>query len=489
MDTVQEVRAGDVPRTWPAFVAAASFASLPYVQLLAANVGEALELHVVAGWWMITLAFAVAPVLIAARRGARPARRTAVLVSVLLFLLFNYPAITELRQGLGVGPSGTLWWLLVTAIALVAAMPLRRHLQVQGFVALWGVGLLVLPLIELGSSVTQAAADDIPPAVAAEEPLELTPDIFWFMLDGLAGPPFLREVGVDVDAFNAALEEHGFSVQEQATSNYPFTHLAVASTLEMRYLYEGVKEPKAGPYLERMRGENRTVQTLRANGYGYVHAFPGLWRGSRCDGHEDVCLGAHGSLSDTVHALASRTPFIEAIADDRALATVARVNDPLAATEQVLQNTQPGPTYAFIHLLNPHPPYLRDEACELRTVPLDMAAWGIGPEYRDATTCLLDRLEQAVDAILATDDDPVILITGDHGPRFGLDGDTRGRVLLDGEMFASAYSAIRLPRSCDTRIPDDLTFVNTFRIVFACLRGEPPDLLEDRWFPIEREYK
>ncbi len=83
----------------------------------------------------------------------------------------------------------------------------------------------------------------------------------------------------------------------------------------------------------------------------------------------------------------------------------------------------------------------------------------------------------------------MIIISGDHGPRLGLSGATEGKVLLDGEKFLSAFNAIRLPAACaELDVPDDMTLVNTFRIVFACLTDQPPDLLEDRLFPIRRDY-
>lgn len=317
------------------------------------------------------------------------------------------------------------------------------------------------------------------------------PNVYWIVLDGQAGPPFLRdELGLDPEPFLDSLRGRGFDVQERSTSNYPLTHLAIASALEWEYLYEGIDEPGAGPFLERLRGDNRTVDALLANGYGYVHAFPGLWRGSRCSGREDVCLGEHGTLGDTEWALVSATPLVEILVDEEAARDVAATNDPLRVVRTVLDNAPPSPYFAFIHQLNPHPPYLRDADCQLRDdSSLDVADWGTGRAYGEAVTCLFDRLDAAVDRILAVEEDPLIVIQGDHGPRLGLDSETTGVRLLGDEMHFSALSAIRLPDACsDIDIPDDLTLVNTFRIVFACLQDTPPDLLPDRHFPIRREY-
>lgn len=185
----------------------------------------------------------------------------------------------------------------------------------------------------------------------------------------------------------------------------------------------------------------------------------------------------------------SATPLIDLFVDEDTHASIATTNDPLHVTDVMLSSAPARPYYAQMHLLNPHPPYLRDAGCAVRDVPLELSAWGDGPDYRAAVTCLFGQLEAAVDRILEVDDDPVIIIQGDHGPRLGLEGPTSGRVLLDDEMYFSAFSAIRLPEPCvELEVPDDLTIVNTFRIVFACLEDRSPTLLPDRIFPIERVY-
>lgn len=480
---------GPAEPIWPAVLVVTALASLPYLSLIAANIGEGLDLAFVLRWWAITVAAGVAVVVLVARRSRGTARWIGAVLSVALFLFFNYPAVVDVRDRVGAPLTGLQSWLLVAAVVVALATPLLRREKAQLFLAIWAPALLLLPLVQLLTAAPTAVAEETIVREPADAAFERHPNVYWFVLDGLAGPPFLRQVGVETDGFVGALEERGFHVQEQARSNYPFTHLAVASALDMEYLYEGVEEPGAGAFFERLQGDNRTVATLRANGYGYVHAYPGLWTGSRCVGLEDVCIGDHGPLSDTEWALASQTPLIELIVDEDASANIAGSNDPVEVTRAVLDRAPSSPYFAFIHLINPHPPYYRDAACGLRDVAPVFAAWGDGPEYRDAVTCLFDRLDATVQRILEVEADPVIIITGDHGPRLGFSTETSGRVLLDGEMFFSAFSAIRLPEACrDLEVADDLTFVNTFAVVLGCLTGTEPHLQPDRLFPILRDY-
>lgn len=477
------------PRAWPAVLTVVALGSLPYLALLGANVGEVLELGRVATWWAVTLAAGLAPLAVAARFGRPAVRHAGALVGVALYLFFNYPGITGLQAAVGTSLADPWWWALVAGVVLAVAVPVTATTTVQRFLAILAPALLLLPVAQLVAGAPATAGPDRVAAADSVGELTRTPNVYWFVLDGQAGPPLLRELGMDPDPFLDTLRGHGFDVQEQARSNYPFTHLAIPSALEMTYLYEGVEEPSPGPYFERLQGDNATVDTFLANGYAYVHAYPGLWTGSRCSGREDVCIGDHGPLSDTAWALASATPLIDVLVDDETHRSIARASDPRHLTGLALGQSPGPPHFALLHLLNPHPPYLRDAQCRVRDVPLSLAAWGDGPEYADAVACLFDQLAASVDRILAVDEDPVIIIQGDHGPRLGLSAATSGEVLLDDDMYFSALSAIRLPQACrDLDVPDDLTIVNTWRLVFACLQQREPDLLPDRTFPILRDY-
>lgn len=490
--TGHDVGERDRRTTWVALLTVVALATLPYVRLLAVNVGEVLDLEQVALWWVITLAVSLAIIGVAAWWRPRIVGRAGAVVGVGLYLLFQYPMVTAMPRPPAL--AAWAWWALVTVAVVGVTVVVARRTGIQQFVAVAAVGLLLLPVVELATSAGRpAVADQATTGTSEVDPARRfahRPNVYWFILDGLAGPEYLaEEVGVEVDPFVQFLRDRDFGVLEDGRANYPLTHVAVASALEMEYLHEGLDEPPKRPYFERLQGANATVDRFLAEGYGYVHAFPGLWSGSRCGGREVLCIGGHGSLTDTEWALAEATPFSELVAGEGTSREVAAVNDPARATEAVVAGAPDDPYFALIHLLNPHPPYLRDAACQLRDVSLSMSRWGEGEEYGDAVTCLFDRLQVAVEQILASDDDPVIIIQGDHGPRLGLSADTTGVVRLDGDMFLSAFNAIRLPTACDEhRVPDDMTMVNTFRLVFACLEDRPADLLPNRSRPIVRDY-
>jgi hypothetical protein len=476
---------------WPAFVVVVSLASLPYVTVLGQNLGDGIQVAHVLRWWGVTVGAAAGLVAVAAWRSRFAARWVGAVVGVFLYVFFSFRPIASWREQFGFEIADGIWWGIVAAVVLAVTIPLTRKQWAQLFLALASPALLSLPAVQLVTSAPAALAD------TGDEPRPVSgafvdrPNIWYFVADGHAGADVLRERGgYDPTPFFEALGEDGFVVAERSRSNYPFTHLSIASALDMEYVYRGVEEPDSAPFFARLQGENRVVETLRSNGYGYVHAYPGFWNGSACGGDEDVCLGDRGPLSETEWALASMTPLLEVVeADRKSAASLANNNDPARVVPAVLASAPASPYFAFVHLLNPHPPFLYDAECQERDTPLKLSAWGDGPEYGEATECLHRRFEDAIDEILAVDPDAVIILQGDHGPRFDVDYREEGGDLLEEDLYFSILTAVRLPQSCpEVAVPQDLSPVNTFRLVFACLRGEVPDLLPYERFPIRREW-
>lgn len=359
-------------------------------------------------------------------------------------------------------------------------------MAVQRFVAVVAVALAASTA---ATSLAAADTDNDPTTTTdvATDSFVRTPDVWFVVLDGLAGTNVLADVGVDDTRFLERLRELGFTVQSDATSNYPLTNLSLSSTLSMNYTFTGRDEPTTGDFFLHMSGGNATVEMFRANGYGYAHAFPGFYIGSRCVGFEDVCVGDDGFVTETEVALATRTPLRRFVLAESEVEEIARANDPDRMVQRLLAAQLPGPTFHFVHSLSPHPPHLRDARCRVRQVPLELAAWGDGREYAEAVRCLHDQLADAAARILTNDPGAVVVIQGDHGPRLGTDPSSVAGSLLDDDMHFDILSAVHLPVDCDhLEVPDDLTPVNTFRVVRACLEDAAPDLVANRRFPVRR---
>ena len=110
--------------------------------------------------------------------------------------------------------------------------------------------------------------------------------------------------------------------------------------------------------------------------------------------------------------------------------------------------------------------------------------------YRNQLTYINRRLQTTIDEILdnSSDNPPVIILQADHGPGFGLDWDSMPASNLK-ERF-SIFNAYYLPRLDRDPIYDEITPVNTFRVLLNQYFGADLPLLPARSYfsPIDRPF-
>lgn len=133
--------------------------------------------------------------------------------------------------------------------------------------------------------------------------------------------------------------------------------------------------------------------------------------------------------------------------------------------------------------MHPHPRYPFDGECratESAGRSLSAPAQGSEPAYVAAMQCTNRHIEAMLDMLPPN---AVVIVRADHG------SDYRGQrwypVERSGEEHLAErlaiLSAVRLPDDCRDMLDDPFAGVNTFRIVLACLSGEEPDLLPERY--------
>ncbi len=155
--------------------------------------------------------------------------------------------------------------------------------------------------------------------------------------------------------------------------------------------------------------------------------------------------------------------------------------DPVVAIERIMSAQPNSPFFDQIHLINPHPPYFQTgEGCTFQVVAYDLTAPYGDEEYVDALRCLNRLLLETIDMIRADDEDAVIILQGDHGPaQFAIDVAPVDRwTEHDLRVRFGVLSAMALPGGCSA--PDDMSLVNTFRVVFDCVAVEDVSLHPSR---------
>ena len=445
--------------------------------------------------------------------GVDPARLGAGIAAA-VFLFFSYYGFVNLL-GLPDDPVAAsliafaiVSLLIILLVAFFAARPVFRL-----FLLLFAGANLLVPVLLIVSSDLPAQGPGLPPEEAY--PLEENgvwsgtpvrrPNIYWIVVDSYPNAVELLDYyGFDNQRFLEGLEERGFVVARESYSNFSTTLLSVPSTLDMEYSFDEhdpIYETRFGTVWARLPGrtnsgvhasfggDNRTVSWLRKLGYHYVHFEGQSFLITRCQGGEDVCIrGEAAGLTELQYRLLSLTPFRglfeEWLALNRGRQPRTRAASGTGIPE--LQNSlqvlePPEPFFLYAHITSPHRPYLNDAQCNLLSADYDRRG---NRNFINQLQCVNRHLDSLVDSIAASDPDAFVVLSSDHGARLSIRKGTPLHELSPRQIRESLgiLNAFRLPKECSSAVHPRLTPINTMRIVFACLGGEEPRLLEPRHF-------
>ena len=475
------------PMQWPWF--AIAFALYPLLHIAAANPGqvEAPSLALVAGATLV-----IAAVLLLLLRAALGTwLRAALGVTWFVLLFFTYGPLNAWLGGLGGVPEETLdtttGWSdgrlqlvhsAVWALLLLLGWVMLRRLQgdggrLPGALNLASLLLFGFALVQwlAGAGREQSLAPQETETVAFAGP---RPDIYFIVLDGYSRADVLTQYyGFDNTPFLDGLRRRGFQVSDGSRSNYNWTFLSLAATLNMDFIQDlmgKALDPASGDreFVYRLLRDNRAAAFLRARGYRFIH-LQSTWGGTGSNPYADEFLPCGGGVF--------RDDYLLAIAEGswlRALGTSASMDiarchlhnfDTLEALAQA-----PGPKFVVAHFLPPHHPYLFDRAGKvLRNASLSnqfefqKELWEKRGLYIDQLMFVNARIAQVFDRVIAGSAvPPIILLQSDHGPSL-----RRGLTAAEHHSARLAnLSAVRLPGAPPDLMPADATPVNLFPRVF-----------------------
>ena len=501
---------------WRPLVTVAVFSALPFAVFLDDNRAEAQLDRTIVLYALFVFAIGLAAVVCADRlRGPRARERAAVVFAVAAYVFFQFQFARDVAEWTGLSRDSAaatlLVWLGVFALAVAAGARLSRHAAARNYAAVAGALLLAFPAVQyaefkLSDSSAEASADDdgAPAAEVDTAPAggERRPDVWYFLLDGYGSAEQLDEIlGYDDSGFLRALERRGFEVHEEATAAYPETFLSLASTLDMDFPLPAGELGDHTPYYEAIEGDNETVRAFGELGYSY--AFGSDYSSFDCNDEVDLCVLPEADAIDVLigereRAILTATPLIELLPSLGIHPTTLRgYLSPAEMVADTEADRTSDPVFAYAHILSPHPPYRYLEGCDLKGDLRDPSVtdWGEsqgsgGEEYARAVECVNREIIAAVDAILAADRDAIIIVQGDHGPKF--DGMNFHRPLSDWtpeelQQRFPVLNAQRLPPGCRPSGPGAGFAANTFRYVFACITGDEPEPLPVRHFMIDLE--
>jgi hypothetical protein len=330
-------------------------------------------------------------------------------------------------------------------------------------------------------------------------PAQGLPDIYYIILDGYGRSDVLKEIySVNNDDFLQGLKRKGFFVASRSTSNYPQTLASLSSSLNCAY-----HDPSGKGYgsYTRMIRDSLVRRTLKAHGYRFVSYATGYGHTEVRDA--DLYLSPAPDRSAFHSLLLSNSLLILVDREsDRNLYKLhrQRISFVFESLGRVAQLE--GPKFVFAHVVCPHPPFVfAEDGADVSTYDElythsdgDNYMHGAGNRrtatdyvqgYRRQVHYLNQIVAGAIDEILANSQHPpLVILQSDHGPDSGgifATADPSDAQLHERFGNLNAYC---FPERTPAELYDDITPVNTFRIVLNRYCGTNYDLLKDEcWIP------
>lgn len=446
---------------------------------------------------------------------ARSIRSGALICFSLLSSLLLFPAF----RSIGGGDWGTLAFFLLFAgqVGVFWRIGKSRRNSVGltsalNLVTLCCLASVVFSIVSAGSGMRAKKMTPDRAFVEREVVLrpvsETSPDIIYIVLDGYARNDVLLDLyGFDNSAFTDRLKASGFYVSEQARANYCQTGLSMASALNADYfrLPDSQESSNDRSILQQLIQNSRVPAWLSDAGYRLKIYESGYYLTSGIQDAERIRT-CSSNWNEFQHELVRKltlwlpvqlrndvmTVFGETTLMEQHRVRVRR------AFEQLKE--EPGsasePTFVFIHILAPHPPFLfaEEKLREKSTLAyslsdgnhlVDHLAEGKN-EYRALYVSQLQWINQQVMDSLASlqtngDRPKIIIIQSDHGAGSELNWDeiersnpTERLGILNAVYFSEGY---------DVQLNPNLSPINTMRTLLnQTVLEEPMPLLREQSF-------
>ena len=188
-----------------------------------------------------------------------------------------------------------------------------------------------------------------------------TPDIYYLVFDGFAGPKILLEYyDTDILYFIKQLEKRGMYIATESKSNYSMTISSLPSSLNINYWDELAKDEikRVGwiPVMPLLQ-DSLVSNYLHNIGYDLVTFPSGFWPTE--DIQKDMKLSPLINLNEYQENFLLYTPvpriFPSILYDNHR----NRINFTLSSLKSITKEEKP--IFVFVHVLTPHPPFIFDE--------------------------------------------------------------------------------------------------------------------------------
>lgn len=320
------------------------------------------------------------------------------------------------------------------------------------------------------------------------------PDIYYIILDAYAGQDSLeKHFDFDNSEFYEFLSENNFYVVKHAHSNYEETYKSLSSSLNMGYVNEidNYNLQKRIDLGYEMIENNQVMSNAKAKGYKIINFFSG-WGPTRNMPLADlnVCNEYRGTLDSELFSMVLNKSildpfFVKLFENDRK----ELVNCHFEKIKDINKISEK-PIFVFAHITIPHGPYIygpngehiSPESIQLGD-KLENKEKYIG-QLKYTNTLTKDAINTILKAEKYIENPPIIIIQGDHSS-----GEIRFENMQKEGLqdIFSILLAIHAPSLENDIFYDNLTPVNTFRLIFNNYFGDDYSILEEKQYKTQPE--
>ena len=318
------------------------------------------------------------------------------------------------------------------------------------------------------------------------------PDVYYIVLDAYSGYESLkRDLGFDNKEFLDGLESRGFYIVPNSHSNYAATILSIPSTLNMKYyndLAEELgKDSQEWHPLFKVWDKNEVMRNFKVSGYTTINFEKPIY-----DQEADHTLCKSNSIipNNELMSVISKVSIFEhltyAIIEQEEREGILCIFKKLSE----VRNEFEGPIFTHAHMNIPHPPYLFGPNGEhIIYKPYHDVDEIDGERYLGTVQYANKRILEIIDNLQRQDEHPVIILQSDHGSDFNnFDWDNPTEDMI--KQRISNLNAIYFPDGGNEHLYEEITPVNTFRVLFNVYFNSTYPILEDKiyWSSYAKPY-
>ena len=428
----------------------------------------------------------------------KDSNKAALIVSIGLVLFFTYGHFYNIIKGFtildeNIGRHRYIIIPFILGIIIPIYFIIKSKINFQNITKIVnGISIVLVVLVLINITIfgiTEIESYSTIHYEPSDDPIELqnthnTPDVYYIILDEYGGPETMKYLNYDNSQFYEFLKEKKFIISEKSTSNYPMTHFSIPSTMNMEYVNDLSnilgKDSKTYLPLREMLYNSQVIKNFKSLGYDIVIFESGFVPSKNFVLVDDIICHEEGEIDSILFDTITRTSIIGYFVERHEEGKIRdRINCAFSEIKTI-GNNKDEPIFAFVHMLIPHPPNVFGPNGEavIPGNPISSEIWDEKIAYIDQVKFVNKEIVKVIEKILDENEKSIIIIQSDHGSGFDVDWKNPDESMVLQRL--SILNAYYVPEISENQFYENITPVNSFRIIFNDYFNGSYKILEDR---------